>query len=123
MTDKIVNSIEESFRKALGSENFEYKRPYSTTIEVLGIGHESRIWVRILQDLKGVVCDISTIYFCEELQKNGLFTLIMNELMKNEFISEVRVTSVCTEEMHKACRKFGMEYTEYNMAYSLKVHS
>ena len=119
--NKVMETLAEYIKLDLRSKDFQVSFPYQTTIEVVGISNDSIIWIRVLQSNAGVIVDISNIAFDSRFRRHGLFTGLINQLMTNKNIAEIRVTSVSTEPMHLACKKLNMSYDDISMSYSLVV--
>lgn len=66
-------------------------------------------WIRI-HELRGkLVVDFSTVEIPKENRRKGIFTAVINELKKCEYIGEIRVTSALTIEMRNCCVKNGFK--------------
>ena len=119
MISREVLSLIGDLKEVLGDNHFTFNTPYTYTIEVCGVDNSSRIWIRLGTGRYGIIFDISTIELDRSLRHKGVFSKLVKKIIKNRYVESIRVTSVCTDEMHMACRKLNMEYDPMSYTYTL----
>lgn len=79
-------------------------------------------WIRIYEYNNTLVLDFSSVEIPKEYRRKGIFTKVVNELIKYKYTQEIRVTSVLTPEMKNWCIKNSFKITnEIDFIYNKEV--
>lgn len=117
--DSILNILKSSFREP----RHVVRMPYSNAIEVLSTRdtEDTRIWIRLsfIGNTDGMVVDISNIQLDSSIRGKGRFKRLVTSLIRSDYVECVRVSSVMTDIMHKACQGLHMKYKPNISGYEL----
>lgn len=120
---KASDSVIRIISKILPKSKYKYIDSYngrSITIRPkLDENDETYLYIRITYTERGFIADMTNIVLDISIQHKGIFSMIVKELQKSRSINGIWVSSVITDEMHNACRKLGMHYTERISGYEL----
>lgn len=75
---------------------------------------ETYVWIRLINlsntsDM--VMVEISNITLPERVRRNHIFTTIIQDLKNNKHVENIMISSVCTNEMYKWCKKHRFKST------------
>lgn len=79
-------------------------------------------WIRLYYDNKNdkYIVDLNNVMLPEKLRGKHIFTHIFDRLKNCKYVEEIRITSVCTEDMKNWCMSHKLLYNGYS-DYSLKT--
>lgn len=112
---KICELVIRTISKTLPKSRYSYMQVYNgKSIEILSKDESeyTRIYLRVIYINNRFALDIANISLDERIQRHGIFTKIVSDLKRSRSLSEIWVSSVLTPEMHSACKKNNMIYSE-----------
>lgn len=124
ITGVLIKSLHDVFNMEDYSIESSY---YGKSINITGIETDTYVYLRVyhrrdVDDIRKLTVDIdiSSINLDESIQRRGYFTALITRLKSLEFVNNIIVSSVLTDEMRNACIKNNLiENSMYN-GYSLK---
>lgn len=111
-TEVIKNNVKNSLDKFNLTFNISLENN-GKSIRVTGYNEELFMWIRILPDLScengnKYIVDLNNINIPLKLRNKHIFTTVYERLSNCKYVSEVRVTSICTDMMRFWCEKNGL---------------
>lgn len=125
---RITGILIESLHDVFNMEDYSIQSSYyGKSINITGIETDTYVYLRIrhrreVDDIRKLTVDvdISSINLDESIQRRGYFTALITRLKSLEFVNNIIVSNILTDEMRNACIKNNfVENSMYN-GYSLK---
>lgn len=117
LTTPVMNVIRRHFRRTKHNIRFAY----SNTIEITGINpdYDTRLWIRLSYGRKPnkIIVDFSNINLDKTIRGKGRFRKLVADMVRASSVERVQVSSVLTDEMHRACLSLGMTPCEAIQGY------